>query len=529
MEDAELESSQEHGSEEDHHPSSSLSQEGGTSEELYDKLEQAMAETDRRRMAEKDIIDAICRAQRECFEKAQAKAEEELEKMSQKVNEVSGHLCIAQERISSLEIKVANSNQMIQELEQNMVSAVEQLEKYKNKQDELQLERDDSLKLAEGITNTLMPMDFSVSEIFEATKNFDQSMKIGEGGYGKVYRGILRHTPVAIKMLDPQSLQGPSEFEHEVGFLIKLRHPNIVNLIGACPEENILVYEYLPGGSLEDRLSCVENTLPLSWQTRICIAAELCVVLIFLQSCKPDSIVHGDLKPGNILLDANYVCKLGDFGMGRVITQNEFSSNDTTLCLRTDPKGTFAYIDPEFAATGELTTKSDVYSFGIILLRLLTGRPAVGLPAEVRNALANKNLADLLDQTAGDWPFVLAEQLAYVAMRCCEMNRRSRPDLASDVWRVLEPMTIFCGDPSFTVSPKEHRQIPPYFVCPIVQDIMEDPHIAADGYTYELEALKGWLDSGHDTSPMTNVQLANNNLLPNRALRSAIQEWLQHC
>ncbi|PSS04360.1 Serine/threonine-protein kinase [Actinidia chinensis var. chinensis] len=444
--------------------------------------------------------------------------------MSQQENHVMEHLCIALEGRSSLEMTVANSNQMIRELEQNMDSAVEQLEKYKKERDELQLERDDALKLAEEMRkkqedtlNTLMPLYFSLSEI-------DQSLKIGEGGY----RGFLRHTQVAIKMLDSQSLQGPSEFQQEVNFLIKLRHPNIVNLIGTCPEAFILVYECLPSGSLEDRLSCVDRTPPLSWQTQIRIAAELCAVLIFLHSCKPDSIVHGDLKPGNILLDANYVCKLGDFGIGRAITQNELSSNDTTLCRRTDPKGTFAYIDPEFVATGELTTKSDVYSFGIILLRLLTGRPAVGLPADVQNALTNKNLEDLLDDTAGDWPFVLAEQLACLALRCCETNRRGRPDLASDVWRVLEPMTISCGAPSFTVSPEEHRQIPSYFVCPILQDIMEDPHIAADGYTYELEALRGWLDSGHDTSPMTNVQLPNLIVVPNRALRSAIQEWLQN-
>ncbi|XP_057462610.1 U-box domain-containing protein 33-like isoform X2 [Actinidia eriantha] len=460
--DAELESRQEQGSVEDHHPSSSLLQEQGTSDELYEQLEQAMAETDRRWMAEKDVIDVL------------------------------PYCCCI--RNSDAALKLA---------------------------EELRKKQEDTL-------NTLMPLYFSLSEIDGATKNFDQSLKIGEGGYGNVYRGFLRHTQVAIKMLDSQSLQGPFEFQQEVNFLIKLRHPNIVNLIGTCPEAFILVYECLPSGSLEDRLSCVDNTPPLSWQTRIRIAAELCAVLIFLHSCEPDSIVHGDLKPGNILLDANYVCKLGDFGIGRAITQNELSSNDTTLCRRTDPKGTFAYIDPEFVATGELTTKSDVYSFGIILLHLLTGRPAVGLPVDVQNALANKNLEDLLDDTAGDWPFVLAEQLTCLALRCCETNRRGRPDLASDVWRVLEPMTISCGAPSFTVSPEEHRQIPSYFVCPILQDIMENPHIAADGYTYELEALRGWLDSGHDTSPMTNVQLPNLIVVLNRALRSAIQEWLQN-
>ena len=249
----------------------------------------------------------------------------------------------------------------------------------------------------------------------------------------------------------------------------KLRHPNLVTLVGACPEAWILVYEYLPNGSLEDRLSCRGNTPPLSWQTRIRIAAELCSALVFLHSCNPHSVVHGDLKPANILLDANFVSKLSDFGISRVITQNELSSNNTTLCCRTEPKGTFAYMDPEFLSTGELTPMSDVYSFGIILLRLLTGQPALGITKEVQYALDKGNLKDLLDPTAGDWPFVQAKQLAHLAIRCCEMSRKSRPELASDVWRVLEPMRVSCGASSFRMSSEEHCQIPSYFICPIFQ------------------------------------------------------------
>ena len=215
-----------------------------------------------------------------------------------------------------------------------------------------------------------------------------------------------------------------------------MRHPNLVTLIGACPEAWTLIYEYLPNGSLEDRLSCRDNSPPLSWQTRIRIATELCSVLIFLQSSKPHGIVHGDLKPANILLDANFVTKLSDFGICRLLSDN------TTVCCRTDPKGTFAYMDPEFLATGELTPKADVYSFGVIVLRLLTGKQALGITKEVQYALDNGNLKNLLDPLAGDWPVVQAEQLANLALRCCEMNRKNRPDLSTDVWRVLEPMRL---------------------------------------------------------------------------------------
>ncbi|KAF7140901.1 hypothetical protein RHSIM_Rhsim06G0041300 [Rhododendron simsii] len=490
---------------------------GGPNYELYDELEKAMAEEDkslreafeesmRRREALKEAINA---RERKDFEEALARKAKEVENMSQQVDKITTDLCIALDERLSLRIKIANCNQMVQESEQNMLFAVEQLEKYKMEQDDLQ----------EPPSNMITPLYFSLHEIERAIGNFDPSMKIGQGVYGPVYRGFLRHTQVAIKTLTSQNMQGRSVFQQEVHILSKLRHPNLVTLIGSCPDACIIIYEYLPNGSLEDRLSCRDKSTPLSWKTRIRIAAELCSVLIFLHS---DSIVHGDLKPDNILLDANYVCKLSDFGICRVVNRNEESSSVTI------PRGTFGYTDPDFAETGELNPKSDVYSFGVILLRLLTGnKPAVGLAAEMQEALEDERLIDVLDPTVEDWPFVQAQQLAYLAMRCCKRNPTSRPDLASEVWRLLEPMRAACDISSFQVSSEENRQTPSYFICPIVQDIMRDPHVAADGYTYELEALTEWLDGGHNTSPMTNLQLPHCNVVPNHALRSAIQEWQQ--
>lgn len=253
----------------------------------------------------------------------------------------------------------------------------------------------------------------------------------------------------------------------QVDVLSKLRHPNLVTLIGACQEAWALIYEYLPNGSLEDRLRCGDNSPPLSWQTRIRIAAELCSALTFLHSFEPNSIVHGDLKPANILLDANFISKLSDFGICCLVSRDQSSKNSTHF-LRTEAKGTLVYMDPEFLSTGELTPESDVYTFGIILLQLLTGRPAMGIAREVQYALDTGKLSALLDPLAGDWPFVQAEQLARLALRCCDVNQTNRPDLQADVWRVLEPMRISCGGASSSRLGSEERCRPPtYFICPI--------------------------------------------------------------
>lgn len=347
-----------------------------------------------------------------------------------------------------LESQIAESDGTMEKLNQKLDIAVKLLQKLKDEREELQTECDRALREATELrsraetSSTLQSTQyfthFSFSEIEEATNRFDSTLKIGGGSYGSIYVGVLRHTQVAIKMLNPNSSQGPVEYQHEVDVLSKMRHPNIITLIGACPEGWSLVYEYLPDGSLEDRLRCKDNSPPLSWQNRVRIATEICAALVFLHSNKSHSVVHGDLKAASVLLDANLVSKLSDFG----------SNSDVE----------------------ELTPMSDVYSFGIILLRLLTGRPALGIEDEVKEALESGTLVDLLDPLAGDWPFVQAEQLARLALRCCETVSENRPDLGTEVWRVLEPMRASSGgSSSFHLGRNEQRIAPPYFICPIFQ------------------------------------------------------------
>ncbi|KAJ3702454.1 hypothetical protein LUZ61_006159 [Rhynchospora tenuis] len=397
----------------------------------------------------------------------------------------------------------------------------------------LQKERDNTVKEVEELRASASRVsfvafsEFSLSELQQATENFSSTHKIGEGGFGCVYKGFLRNTMVAIKMLHPQSLQGKPEFEQEITILSTVRHPNLVTLIGTCTEKSALIYEYLPNGSLEDRLARQGGTPPLTWKMRTRIIGEICRALMFLHSNNPNPIVHGDLKPANILLDANLGSKISDFGISRPLLE---TNTDTLKYFTENPRGTFAYIDPEFLSRGELTVKSDVYSFGIIMLQLLTGKSPSRVVADVEDAIETNSLHLIIDKSAGEWPFVQAKQLASLGLRCAQMRRRKRPDLKSE-WKLVEFLTnaaSLSASPGFK-SLQDERSVPSYFMCPIFQEVMKDPHVAADGYTYEAAAIKGWLDSGHDASPMTNLPLLHYELTPNCALRSVIQEWfLKH-
>lgn len=241
--------------------------------------------------------------------------------------------------------------------------------------------------------------------------------------------------------------------------------------IGSCKEAQALVFEYLPNGTLEDRLSCKDNTPPLSWQTRVCIATGLCSALIFLHSSTPDSILHGDLTPEKVLLDANFVSKLYNYRNWCPLSQDQSLNKNITRFWSTERKGiTFPYLDPEFLFTGELTLKSDVYSFGIILLQLLTGRPPLGIRKEVQHALDAGTLKTLLDPLAGDWPYEQAERWAHLALRCCEMYRKNRPHLRSDVWAALKQMKVLGGYSNLSQQGYEgYSEPPPYILCPISQ------------------------------------------------------------
>uniref|UniRef100_A0A0E0N9Z1 Protein kinase domain-containing protein n=1 Tax=Oryza rufipogon TaxID=4529 RepID=A0A0E0N9Z1_ORYRU len=286
-------------------------------------------------------------------------------------------------------------------------------------------------RLLEGLPTRFQCKIYTTEEVANATDHFSPELKVGEGGYGPVYKATLDNTLVAAKILHSNITQGLKQFQQEVELLNNIRHPNMVHLLGACPEYGCLVYEYMPNGSLEDRLFCRSGTPPLPWQLRFKMAVEIATGLLYLHKMKPEAFVHRDLKPGNILLDKDFVSKISDVGLARIIPR---SMDETVTQYRmTDAAGTFCYIDPEYQKTGLVTTKSDVYALGIIYLQMITAKDAMGLAYMVSDALEEGTFEGLLDPNVTGWPVQEAQKFAELSLKCCELRHRDRPDLESVV------------------------------------------------------------------------------------------------
>ncbi|GKD59758.1 concanavalin A-like lectin/glucanase [Tanacetum coccineum] len=219
---------------------------------------------------------------------------------------------------------------------------------------------------------------FDFLEIQLATENFNESLVVGRGGFGKVYEGTIFNGSssinVAIKRLDYTSHQGPTEFWAEVDMLTKLRHCNLVSLIGYCnyKEEMILVYEYMPNGTLADHLHELGTSLSWLQRLKICIGAARGLQYLHTGTGIEFGVIHRDVKSSNILLHESWAAKISDFGLSKVGPANQPSTGVSTAV-----KGTFGYLDPDYYATGKLTRKSDVYAFGVVLLEMLCRKRAV--------------------------------------------------------------------------------------------------------------------------------------------------------
>ncbi|XP_026445936.1 probable serine/threonine-protein kinase At1g01540 [Papaver somniferum] len=277
---------------------------------------------------------------------------------------------------------------------------------------------------------------YTLRELEASTNGFADEHVIGEGGYGIVYRGVLQdNSQVAIKNLLNNRGQAEKEFKVEVEAIGRVRHKNLVRLLGYCAEgaHRMLVYEYVDNGNLEQWLhGDVGPCSPLTWEIRMNIILGTAKGLTYLHECLEPKVVHRDVKSSNILIDRQWNSKVSDFGLAKLLGSE--SSYVTTRVM-----GTFGYVAPEYASTGMLNERSDVYSFGILIMEIISGRSPVNYsrpPGEVnlvewlKTMVSSRNSEGILDPKMPEKPSSRALKRALlVALKCVDPDAQKRPKM----------------------------------------------------------------------------------------------------
>lgn len=276
---------------------------------------------------------------------------------------------------------------------------------------------------------------FSEAELAKATDNYDDCQKLGEGGFGCVYKGVLPdNTQLAVKKFKGvDKAQMNEEFQHEIGMVLRVNHKNVVKLLGLCLQTKVplLVYEFISNGTLFHHIHDRKSQLLRTWTDRLRVATETALALEYLHSLANPPMIHGDIKTVNILLDEDGTAKIADFGASVLISPGQTD-------IATKIQGTFGYLDPEFLMTGILTVKSDVFSFGVALVELMTGQKpnSNAKSGEKRNvvqdfisSLENNHLFKILDFEAAEEELEDIELVAELAKRCVNSSGVKRPSM----------------------------------------------------------------------------------------------------
>ncbi|KAL0845589.1 hypothetical protein Bca101_018835 [Brassica carinata] len=299
----------------------------------------------------------------------------------------------------------------------------------------------------------MLPYDLGM--IISATADFSSENKLGQGGFGTVYKGILLNgKEIAVKRLTRGS-EGGVEFRNEVSLLIRLQHKNLVKLLGFCNErdEEILVYEFVPNSSLDRFIFDEEKRSLLTWEVRFKIIEGIARGLVYLHEDSQLKIIHRDLKASNILLDAEMNPKVADFGTARLFDTDETQAETKRIA------GTRGYMAPEYLNHGQISAKSDVYSFGVVLLEMISGRRNNSFVGEGIAAFAWKRWVEgrpdiIIDPLLVQKPSNEIIKLIQIGLLCAQQNATKRPTMSTVVvWLASEAITIPSPKaPAFTVS-----------------------------------------------------------------------------
>ncbi|KAG7541786.1 Serine-threonine/tyrosine-protein kinase catalytic domain [Arabidopsis thaliana x Arabidopsis arenosa] len=297
-------------------------------------------------------------------------------------------------------------------------------------------------------------LQFDFKAIEAATDKFSQSNKLGQGGFGEVYKGTFPSgVQVAVKRLSKTSGQGEREFENEVVVVAKLQHRNLVKLLGYCleGEEKILVYEFVPNKSLDYFLFDSTMQSQLDWTRRYKIIGGIARGILYLHQDSRLTIIHRDLKAGNILLDGDMNPKIADFGMARIFDMDQIEANTRRVV------GTYGYMSPEYAMYGQFSMKSDVYSFGVLVLEIISGKKNSSLyqmDESVGNLVtytwrlwSNGSPLELVDPSFGDnYQTHDITRCIHIALLCVQEDADDRPTMSAIV-QMLTTSSIALATP----------------------------------------------------------------------------------